>query len=237
MRKFNRKKDQIRDMVIDPNVNKNADGSCIIKLGNTHVICTASYESDVPAWLKQKNSGWLTAEYGMLPGSTSTRNKREAVKGKQSGRTVEIQRLIGRSLRTIINLKKLNGGQFILDCDVIQADGGTRTASISGAFVALSLAVKKLLDKKVLTENPIIDSISAISCGILDNEVYVDLDYSEDSIADVDANIILTKNSGISEVQASGEGSTFNFNQLSQMIEMTENAAKLIFEIQEKAIH
>ena len=237
MRKFNRKKDQIRDMVIDPDVNKNADGSCIIKLGNTHVICTASYESDVPAWLKQKNSGWLTAEYGMLPGSTSTRNKREAVKGKQSGRTVEIQRLIGRSLRTIINLKKLNGGQFILDCDVIQADGGTRTASISGAFVALSLAVKKLLDKKVLTENPIIDSISAISCGILDNEVYVDLDYSEDSVADVDANIILTKNSGISEVQASGEGSTFNFNQLSQMIEMTENAAKLIFEIQEKAIH
>ncbi|MAT32898.1 MAG: ribonuclease PH [Rickettsiales bacterium] len=237
MRKFNRKKDQIRDMVIDPNVNKNADGSCIIKLGNTHVICTASYESDVPAWLKQKNSGWLTAEYGMLPGSTSTRNKREAVKGKQSGRTVEIQRLIGRSLRTIINLKKLNGGQFILDCDVIQADGGTRTASISGAFVALSLAVKKLLDKKVLTENPIVDSISAISCGILDNEVYVDLDYSEDSVADVDANIILTKNSGISEVQASGEGSTFNFDQLSQMIEMTENAAKLIFEIQEKAIH
>ena len=237
MRKFNRKKDQIRDIVIDPNVNKNADGSCIIKLGNTHVICTASYESDVPAWLKQKNSGWLTAEYGMLPGSTSTRNKREAVKGKQSGRTVEIQRLIGRSLRTIINLKKLNGGQFILDCDVIQADGGTRTASISGAFVALSLAVKKLLDKKVLTENPIIDSISAISCGILDNEVYVDLDYSEDSVADVDANIILTKNSGISEVQASGEGSTFNFDQLSQMIEMTENAAKLIFEIQEKAIH
>ena len=237
MRKFNRKKDQIRDIVIDPNVNKNADGSCIIKLGNTHVICTASYESDVPAWLKQTNSGWLTAEYGMLPGSTSTRNKREAVKGKQSGRTVEIQRLIGRSLRTISNLKKLNGGQFILDCDVIQADGGTRTASISGAFVALSLAVKKLLDKKVLTENPIIDSISAISCGILDNEVYVDLDYSEDSVADVDANIILTKNSGISEVQASGEGSTFNFDQLSQMIEMTENAAKLIFEIQEKAIH
>ena len=237
MRKFNRKKDQIRDIVIDPNVNKNADGSCIIKLGNSHVICTASYESDVPAWLKQTNSGWLTAEYGMLPGSTSTRNKREAVKGKQSGRTVEIQRLIGRSLRTISNLKKLNGGQFILDCDVIQADGGTRTASISGAFVALSLAVKKLLDKKVLTENPIIDSISAISCGILDNEVYVDLDYSEDSVADVDANIILTKNSGISEVQASGEGSTFNFDQLSQMIEMTENAAKLIFEIQEKAIH
>ena len=237
MRKFNRKKDQIRDIMIDPDVNQNSDGSCIIRLGNTHIICTASFESDVPLWLKNKNSGWLTAEYGMLPGSTSTRNKREAVRGKQSGRTVEIQRLIGRSLRTIIDLKKLNGGQFILDCDVIQADGGTRTASISGAYVALSLAVKKLLDKKVLTENPINDSISAISCGILDNEVYVDLDFSEDSVADVDANIILTKNSGISEVQASGEGSTFNFDQLSQMIEMTENAAKLIFEIQEKAIH
>ena len=236
MRKFNRKKDQIRDIIIDPNVNQNADGSCIIRLGNTHVICTASYESDVPIWLKHKNSGWLTAEYGMLPGSTSTRNKREAVKGKQSGRTIEIQRLIGRSLRTIINLKKLNGGQFILDCDVLQADGGTRTASISGAFVALSLAVKKLLDKKVLTENPINDSISAISCGILDNETYVDLDYSEDSIADVDANIILTKNSGISEVQVSGEKSTFNFNQLSQMIKMSESASKLIFENQEKAI-
>jgi len=236
MRKFNRKKDQIRDIIIEPNVNQNADGSCIIRLGNTHVICTASYESDVPIWLKHKNSGWLTAEYGMLPGSTSTRNKREAVKGKQSGRTVEIQRLIGRSLRTIINLKKLNGGQFILDCDVLQADGGTRTASISGAFVALSLAVKKLLDKRVLTENPINDSISAISCGILDNETYVDLDYSEDSIADVDANIVLTKNSGISEVQASGERSTFNFNQLSQMIKMSEDAANLIFEIQEKAI-
>tara|TARA_B100001057_G_scaffold112091_1_gene110205 strand:- start:410 stop:1123 length:714 start_codon:yes stop_codon:yes gene_type:complete len=236
MRKFNRKKDQIRDIVIDPDVNQNADGSCIIRIGNTHVICTASYESDVPLWLKHKNSGWLTAEYGMLPGSTSTRNKREAAKGKQSGRTVEIQRLIGRSLRTIINLKKLNGGQFILDCDVLQADGGTRTASISGGFVALSLAVKKLLNKKVLTENPIKDSISGISCGILGDEVYVDLDYSEDSIADVDANIILTKNSGISEVQASGERSTFNFNQLSQMIKMSESAAKLIFEIQEKAI-
>ena len=147
MRKFNRKKDQIRDIMIDPDVNQNSDGSCIIRLGNTHIICTASFESDVPLWLKNKNSGWLTAEYGMLPGSTSTRNKREAVRGKQSGRTVEIQRLIGRSLRTIIDLKKLNGGQFILDCDVIQADGGTRTASISGAYVALSLAVKKLLDK------------------------------------------------------------------------------------------
>ena len=172
----------------------------------------------------------------MLPGSTSTRNRREAVKGKQSGRTVEIQRLIGRSLRTVINLKKLNGGQFILDCDVIQADGGTRTASISGAFVALSLAVRKLLDKKVLIEDPITDYISAISCGILENQVYIDLDYSEDSVADVDANIILTKNSGISEVQASGEESTFNSNQLSQMIKMSEDAAKLIFEIQKKAI-
>ena len=237
MRKFNRKNDQSRKVIIEPNFCKSADGSCLISYGMTKVICTATVDDDLPRWLKEKKTGWITAEYGMLPGSTNTRNKRESRIGKQSGRTIEIQRLIGRSLRSVVELEKLNGFQVILDCDVIQADGGTRTASISGAFVALSLAVKKLLDKKVLTENPIIDSISAISCGILDNEVYVDLDYSEDSVADVDANIILTKNSGISEVQASGEGSTFNFDQLSQMIKISENAAKLIFEIQEKAIH
>ena len=174
MRKFNRKKDEIRDISIETNVNKNADGSCIIRLGNTHVICTASFENDVPQWLKNKNYGWITAEYGMLPGSTSTRNKREATRGKQSGRTVEIQRLIGRSLRTVVNLKKIQGTQFILDCDVIQADGGTRTASISGAFVALSLAVKKLLKNKFLKYDPIKDYLSAISCGIINDEIYVD---------------------------------------------------------------
>jgi ribonuclease PH len=236
MRKFNRKKDEIRDISIETNVNKNADGSCIIRLGNTHVICTASFENDVPQWLKNKNYGWITAEYGMLPGSTSTRNKREATRGKQSGRTVEIQRLIGRSLRTVVNLKKIQGTQFILDCDVIQADGGTRTASISGAFVALSLAVKKLLKNKFLKYDPIKDYLSAISCGIINDEIYVDLDYNEDSNASVDANFIFSKKLGIAEVQVSGEGSTFSPEELNQMINMSKDSVKKIFEIQEKVL-
>lgn len=236
MRKFNRKKDQIRELLIETNINKNADGSCIIRLGDTHVICTASFDKDVPPWLKHGDSGWLTAEYGMLPGSTSTRNKREASKGKQSGRTVEIQRLIGRSLRTILDLKKIKGSQFILDCDVIQADGGTRTASISGAFVALSLAVKKLLKNNSLKENPIKDYISAISCGIVNKEVFVDLDYNEDSKAEVDANFIFSKNSGIAEVQVSGEGGTFKTEDLNKMLQMSESSVKKIFEIQEKVL-
>ncbi len=236
MRKFNRKKDQIRELLIETNINKNADGSCIIRLGDTHVICTASFDKDVPPWLKHGDSGWLTAEYGMLPGSTSTRNKREASKGKQSGRTVEIQRLIGRSLRTILDLKKIKGSQFILDCDVIQADGGTRTASISGAFVALSLAVKKLLKNNSLKENPIKDYISAISCGIVNKEVFVDLDYNEDSKAEVDANFIFSKNSGIAEVQVSGEGGTFKTEDLNKMLQMSESSVRKIFEIQEKVL-
>ena len=184
-------------------------------LGDTHVICTASFENDVPPWLK---------------------HKREASKGKQSGRTVEIQRLIGRSLRTILDLKKIKGSQFILDCDVIQADGGTRTASISGAFVALSLAVKKLLKNNSLKENPIKDYISAISCGIVNKEVFVDLDYNEDSKAEVDANFIFSKNSGIAEVQVSGEGGTFKTEDLNKMLQMSESSVKKIFEIQEKVL-
>lgn len=236
MRKFNRKKDQIRDISIEPNVNMNSDGSCIIRLGNTHVLCTASFENDTPQWLKNKDSGWITAEYGMLPGSTSTRNKREATKGKQTGRTIEIQRLIGRSLRTVVDLKKIKGCQLILDCDVIQADGGTRTASISGAFVALSLAVKKLLNNKTLTENPIKDYLSAISCGIVNGEIYVDLDYIEDSKANVDANFIFSKSSGIAEVQISGEGFTFKAEDINKMLQMSENSVKKIFEIQEKVL-
>ena len=236
MRKFNRKKDQIREISIEANVNKNADGSCIIRLGDTHVICTASFDNDVPPWLKHSDSGWITAEYGMLPGSTSTRNKREATKGKQSGRTVEIQRLIGRSLRTIFDLKKIRGSQFILDCDVIQADGGTRTASISGAFVALSLAVNKLLKKKILKDNPIKDYVSAISCGILEKEIFVDLDYKEDSQAEVDANFVFAKTLGISEIQISGEESTFNSEDLFKMVQMSHESVKKIFEIQKKVL-
>merc|ERR1711991_339590 len=174
-------------------------------IGNTKVICTATFETEVPPWLKNKQSGWLTAEYGMLPTSTDSRNRREAKQGKQTGRTVEIQRLIGRSLRTVLDLQSFPSGQFIIDCDVLQADGGTRTASITGAYVALALAVKKLLKKNILTKNPIKDSLAVISCGVVYGKTLVDLDYNEDSMADVDANFVFAKKMGVSEVQISGE--------------------------------
>ena len=236
MRNFNRKNNQIRPISIKKNFNINADGSCLICLGNTKVICTATFETDVPPWLKNKQSGWLTAEYGMLPTSTDSRNRREAKQGKQTGRTVEIQRLIGRSLRTVLDLKAFPSGQFIIDCDVIQADGGTRTASITGAYVALALAVKKLLKKGVLTKNPIKDSLAAISCGVINGNTLVDLDYTEDSMADVDANFVFAKKMGVSEVQISGEKTTFNLKAVSQMLKLSLESTKEIFRLQEKII-
>ena len=236
MRNFNRKNNQIRPISIKKNFNINADGSCLICLGNTKVICTATFETDVPPWLKNKQSGWLTAEYGMLPTSTDSRNRREAKQGKQTGRTVEIQRLIGRSLRTVLDLKAFPSGQFIIDCDVIQADGGTRTASITGAYVALALAVKKLLKKGVLTKNPIKDSLAAISCGVINGNILVDLDYTEDSMADVDANFVFAKKMGVSEVQISREKTAFNFKVVSQMLKLSFESTKEIFLLQEKII-
>ena len=236
MRNFNRKNNQIRPISIKKNFNINADGSCLICLGNTKVICTATFETDVPPWLKNKQSGWLTAEYGMLPTSTDSRNRREAKQGKQTGRTVEIQRLIGRSLRTVLDLKAFPSGQFIIDCDVIQADGGTRTASITGAYVALALAVKKLLKKGVLTKNPIKDSLAAISCGVINGNILVDLDYTEDSMANVDANFVFAKKIGVSEVQISGEKTTFNLKAVSQMLKLSLESTKEIFRLQEKII-
>ena len=236
MRNFNRKNNQIRPISIKKNFNINADGSCLICLGNTKVICTATFETDVPPWLKNKQSGWLTAEYGMLPTSTGSRNRREAKQGKQTGRTVEIQRLIGRSLRTVLDLKAFPSGQFIIDCDVIQADGGTRTASITGAYVALALAVKKLLKKGVLAKNPIKDSLAAISCGVINGNILVDLDYTEDSMADVDANFVFAKKMGVSEVQISGEKTTFNLKAVNQMLKLSFESTKEIFRLQEKII-
>ena len=236
MRNFNRKNNQIRPISIKKNFNINADGSCLICLGNTKVICTATFETDVPPWLKNKQSGWLTAEYGMLPTSTDSRNRREAKQGKQTGRTVEIQRLIGRSLRTVLDLKAFPSGQFIIDCDVIQADGGTRTASITGAYVALALAVKKLLKNGVLTKNPIKDSLAAISCGVINGNILVDLDYTEDSMADVDANFVFAKKIGVSEVQISGEKTTFNLKAVNQMLKLSFESTKEIFRLQEKII-
>ena len=236
MRNFNRKNNQIRPISIKKNFNINADGSCLICLGNTKVICTATFETEVPPWLKNKESGWLTAEYGMLPASTDSRNRREAKHGKQTGRTVEIQRLIGRSLRTVLDLTTFPSGQFIIDCDVIQADGGTRTASITGAYVALALAIKKLLKKKILTKNPIKDSLAAISCGVVNGKTLVDLDYNEDSMADVDANFVFAKKMGVSEVQISGEKTTFNLKTVSQMLKLSLESTKEIFRLQEKII-
>lgn len=236
MRNFNRKNNQIRPISIKKNFNIHADGSCLICLGNTKVICTATFETEVPPWLKNKESGWLTAEYGMLPASTDSRNRREAKHGKQTGRTVEIQRLIGRSLRTVLDLTTFPSGQFIIDCDVIQADGGTRTASITGAYVALALAVKKLLKKNILTKNPIKDSLAAISCGVVNGKTLVDLDYNEDSMADVDANFVFARKMGFSEVQISGEKTTFNLKTISQMLKLSLESTKEIFRLQEKII-
>ena len=236
MRKFNRKNHQLREIFIEKNISKNADGSCIINYGETKVICTAFIDDDLPKWIMNKKSGWITAEYGMLPGSTNIRNKRESRSGKQTGRTIEIQRLIGRSLRSVTNLDYLNGHQIIIDCDVIQADGGTRTASITGGFVALSLAIKKCLLKDLIKKNPILDYIAAISCGIVNDEVMIDLDYSEDSRADVDANFVITKSSGFSEIQISGEKSTFSNDSMLKMLEMTNLTIQEIFKKQINAI-
>ena len=236
MRKFNRKNFETREISIQKNFVENSDGSCLICFGKTKVVRTAMIENDVPSWLKGKGTGWVTAEYGMLPGSTSSRNRRESKVGKQTGRTTEIQRLIGRSLRSIINLHSLGEKSIVVDCDVIQADGGTRTASITGGFVALSLAIKKYMDSNKSIQNPIKDYVAAISCGIVKNEVLVDLDYSEDSIAEVDANFVITQKSGFSEVQATGEENTFNKNELLEMMEKVELVSEKIFQIQKGAL-
>ena len=232
MRKFNRKKDQIRDISIEPNVNMNSDGSCIIRLGNTHVLCTASFENDTPQWLKNKDSGWITAEYGMLPGSTSTRNKREATKGKQTGRTIEIQRLIGRSLRTVVDLKKIKGCQLILDCDVIQADGGTRTASITGGCVALFLAIKNHHDD----QRAIKSFVAAVSMGIKENQVLLDLDYDEDSTADTDLNIVMNDKDELIEIQGTAEDAPFSKKELDDMLYMGSEAVADIIKKQKACI-
>ena len=237
MRKNNRKNYETREISIDVDFCKNADGSCLINYGDTKVICTASIDEDIPKWLKIKKTGWVTAEYSMLPGSTNSRNKRESKVGKQSGRTVEIQRLIGRSLRSVLDLKVLDGYQIIIDCDVLQADGGTRTASITGGFVALYLAINKLIKNGNIVKNPILDYVAAISCGIIGDEVFVDLDYKEDSKADVDANFVVSKNSGFSEIQISGEENTFSIELTQKMIQQSVNVVKKIFEIQKNAIN
>jgi len=215
---------------------KNADASCLINVGETSVICTASLDKRIPMWLKGSGKGWLTAEYGMLPASTNTRNDRESSKGKQSGRTQEIQRLIGRSLRAALDLKKLKELQIKIDCDVINADGGTRTTSITGGWIALSLLIKSLLKNKILKEDPIVDQISATSCGIYKGIEIIDLDYSEDSDAETDANFVISKSKNLIEVQATAEKGNFNKEQLNKMIDLASNESRNLFNIQDSII-
>jgi len=236
MRLKNRANNETRSIEIIRNYTKHAEGSVLIKCGDTHVICNASIEEKVPSFLKGKNQGWVTAEYGMLPRSTSTRMSRESSRGKQSGRTQEIQRLIGRSLRAIIDLNSLGERTIHVDCDVIQADGGTRTASITGSYVALCDAINPLLEKGVLETTPIKDEVAAISLGIKDGEVLIDLDYEEDSTCDTDMNIIMTGKGKFVEVQGTAEGEPFSKEEMNKIILLAEKGISKIIESQRDAL-
>jgi ribonuclease PH len=236
MRPSARKNDQLREISIEIGILKHAEGSCLIKFGNTHVICSASLDESVPRFLKGKNSGWVTAEYGMLPRSTNKRMMREASKGKQGGRTLEIQRLIGRSMRAAMDLKMLGERQILIDCDVINADGGTRTAAITGSYIALHLAIRSLIDKKILRKNPLIAQISAISCGIYKDQAVLDLDYDEDSNASVDANFVFNQKGNLIEIQSTGEKSDFTTEQLMDMLKLASIASSELFIMQNKIL-
>ncbi|MBA3941240.1 MAG: ribonuclease PH [Sphingopyxis sp.] len=235
MRPSGRAPDQMRPIAIETEFTIHAEGSVLVSFGNTKVLVTASVDEKVPSWMRGKGAGWVTAEYGMLPRATHTRGSREAAKGKQSGRTQEIQRLIGRSLRAVVDMKKLGERQIIVDCDVIQADGGTRTASISGAWVAMRLAVDKLLAAKTIAEDPIEDKVGAISCGIYKGTPVLDLDYDEDSAAEADGNFVLTGKGRIVEVQASAEGATYDEEGLLRLLRLARIGCGEIFAAQDKA--
>lgn len=219
MRPSKRSSDEMRKIVIEPHISKHAEGSCLIKCGDTHVICTASVDEKVPGWMRNTGKGWVTAEYGMLPRSTSTRVDREAKKG-QSGRTHEIQRLIGRALRAVVDLKALGEISIKIDCDVIQADGGTRTASITGGFVALYLALQTLKERRMISSLPILDTVSAISCGICEGVPVLDLDYLEDSSAETDSNFVITGKGGIVEIQGTAERTPFTPEEFTRLYEL-----------------
>ena len=222
MRPSGRNLSQMRPISIETGVMAHAEGSCLIRVGNTHVLCTASLEETPPRFLKGTGLGWVTAEYGMLPRATNTRNRREAAQGKQSGRTQEIQRLIGRSLRAGVDRSALGERQITIDCDVIQADGGTRCASITGGWVALRLAVNKLLKAGAITSDPIMDHVAAVSCGLYAGQAVLDLDYAEDSEAGTDGNFVLTGAGRLIEVQMSAEGATFSRDQMGQLLDLAE---------------
>lgn len=235
MRPSGRAADQMRELRFEPGFTKHAEGSCLVSFGETRVLVTASVEEKVPPFLRGKGQGWVTAEYGMLPRATHTRGNREAAKGKQSGRTQEIQRLIGRSLRAVVDLSKLGERQIVMDCDVIQADGGTRTASISGAWVALRIAVDKLLASGALAADPIVTQVAAVSCGIYEGTPVLDLDYIEDSSAHSDGNFVLTGDGAIVEAQLTAEGATFDEEGLLRLLRLAKIGCADIFAAQLRA--
>lgn len=235
MRPSGRDLDELRMVSIETGVTKHAEGSCMIRMGDTHVLCTATLEDRVPPFIKGSGLGWVTAEYGMLPRSTSSRMRREASAGKQGGRTVEIQRLIGRSLRAGVDRVALGERQITIDCDVIQADGGTRCASVTGGWVALRLAVNKLLKSGDVLTDPLIDPVAAVSCGIYAGQPVLDLDYPEDSSAGVDGNFIMTGSGQLIEVQMSAEGSTFSKLQMDQLMELAEKGVSELVDAQKAA--
>jgi ribonuclease PH len=236
MRANKRKPNELRTVFLGPSYAKYAEGSCFVKFGDTHVICTATIEEKVPPFLRNTGSGWITAEYGMLPRATHQRVDREAAKGKQSGRTQEIQRLIGRSLRAVVDLALLGERQIKIDCDVLQADGGTRTASITGAYVAMHQALEKLVNNKSLSKMPIIDHVAAISCGILNDQVLLDLDYQEDSTAAVDANFVVTGAGKLVEVQATAEKGSFGDEAFLEMLKLARDGIQDLIKMQRQAL-
>lgn len=236
MRPSGRNLSEMRPISIETGVTMHAEGSCLIRMGNTHVICTATVEDKPPPFLRNTGLGWVTAEYGMLPRATTSRNRREAAAGKQSGRTQEIQRLIGRSLRAGIDRVALGERQIVVDCDVVQADGGTRCASITGGWVALRLAVNKLLKAGVLTSDPILDHVAAVSCGIYAGQPLLDLDYAEDSDAGTDGNFVLTGKGRLIEVQMSAEGATFSRDEMGQLLDLAEGGMAALVAAQRAAV-
>ena len=236
MRPSERAPDQLRAVTLETGVNRYAEGSCLIGFGHTKVLVTATVEENVPGWMRNKGAGWVTAEYGMLPRATHSRGRREAAAGKQTGRTQEIQRLIGRSLRAVVDLKALGERQITLDCDVVQADGGTRTAAITGAWVALRLATKYLLDEGVLKTDPILGQVAAVSCGVFNNVPVLDLDYEEDSNAEADSNFVLTGGGDIVEIQATGEKRGFTRAEFETLFGLAEKGINELFAMQRAAI-
>jgi ribonuclease PH len=227
---------ELRAIEIIPNYTRYAEGSCLAKFGNTHVLCTATVEEKLPGWMKGSGKGWITAEYGMLPRSTHSRMDREAAKGKQSGRTQEIQRLVGRALRAVVDLQGLGERQIKIDCDVIQADGGTRTASVTGGYVAMALAMQHLVKIGALPKIPLTDSIAAISCGIYKGVPVLDLDYDEDSAADTDANFVITGKGGIVEIQGTAEKEPFSQEELLTLLDLARKGCGDLMEFQKKVL-